>query len=391
MTIKSKSTMKNGYGLEQSEYEKLVDKFYGFEEYYFYKKTEYYKDYKFVMNLIDDIRKNKPMDTAYKNAVIGYWIYIKRQTSNTIYNHLAINLTDACQLKCKHCYNQDVSRKNKFMTYDEFVFLFNKHQNLQNTFNGFVCNIQNIFLSGGEVTLNPHLFDILLFLYKNNINVYIATNGIQIPYNIINLMHQYKNQTHVQISIDGLKETHEFIRGEGTYDKSVATINKLIELGFDVRANTVINSLNYKDYPKLKNKFGASISRKLLYTPQKNIDIDMCTKEQIQSINFTDIHICKVGGLSDIGYDGSVKICDRIADNGIVANYFTDDIDTIIEKRKKATIAYRSIPVYCFDCQKVDEYLGCSLCNNLNKDIFNQEDMYCHILDRKVKGEMYKV
>ena len=70
--------MKNGYGLDQSEYEKLVDRFYGFEEYYFYKKPDYYDDYKFVMNLIDDIRNNKPIDTAYKNAIIGYWISFRK-------------------------------------------------------------------------------------------------------------------------------------------------------------------------------------------------------------------------------------------------------------------------------------------------------------------------
>ena len=384
--------MKNGYGLEQSEYEKLVDRFYGFEEYYFYKKTEYYNDYKFVLGLIDDIRNDKPMDTAYKNAVIGYWIYVTNKIHNTIFEHVAINLTVDCQLKCKHCYNQDMSRKNKFMTYDEFIFLYKKHQLLRNKVNNTTDFIRHIHLSGGEVMLNPHFYKILEFLYEKNITVYVATNGIHIPNDVLELMCTHKEKTHIQISIDGLKETHDFIRGEGTYDKSVATLNKLIELGFDVQTNTVINSVTYKDCKLFRttNYFNCRYCDKL-YTPQKNIDIEVCTKEQLEYLNFTHVHTCRIGKVSDIGYDGSVKICDIISSNGIVANYFTDDIDTIIEKRKKATIAYRSIPVYCFDCQKVDEYLGCSLCNNLNKDIFNQEDMYCHILDRKVKGEMYKV
>lgn len=384
--------MKNGYGLDQLEYEKLVNRFYGFEEYYFYKKPEYYDDYKFVLGLIDDIRNNKPMDTAYKNAIIGYWIYVNNKINDTIFEHVAINLTIDCQLNCKHCYNQDVKRPNKFITYDEFVFLFNKHQELRNKVNNTTKPIQRIDISGGEITLNPYLYKILEFLYKNDANVFLATNGIHIPEDVLELMCKHKEKTHIQISIDGFKDTHDFIRGKGTYDKSVATLNKLIELGFDVHTNTVLNSITYKDYKEIvdTNYFNC-MSGNLLYTPQNNIDIEVCTKEQLEYLNFNHVHTCRVGGLSDIGYDGSVKICDRIADNGIVANYFTDDIDTIIEKRKKATIAYRSIPVYCFDCQKVNEYLGCSLCNNLNKDIFNQEDMYCHILDRKVKGEMYKV
>ena len=384
--------MKNGYGLEQSEYEKLVDRFYGFEEYYFYKKTEYYKDYKFILGLIDDIRNNKPMDTAYKNAIIGYWISF-RKIPRQISNELSIMITDTCQLKCKHCYNQDTPRKNKFMTYDEFVFLFNKHQELRKHFiHTKDKQKNNIALLGGEIMLNPYLYDIMKFIFHcKDTTMDFVTNGLYIPDNILNLLVCNKNRVKIQISIDGLKETHEFIRGEGTYDKSVATLNKLIDLGLDVHTNTVINSLNYKDYKEIVDKkIFNCYSRSLFYSPQNTTDIKICTKEELNSIGYDNFYPCISGTVLNLDMNGVYNLCLKTGFPDVV-NLFTDDIETCVQKIKKSLIRYRPTPVYCFDCKKVDKYFGCMPCNNITRETYNTEDAYCHILGRKEIGDMYRV
>ena len=120
----------NGYGLDNDVYESLVNHFYGFEEYVYYKKDEYYKDYIFIIRELDNIKNNKPMLDAYKHAIIGWYISFKNLERRMSPKTFIFKPTDACQLRCKHCYNQTIERYNKFMTYDEFVFLFHKQREL---------------------------------------------------------------------------------------------------------------------------------------------------------------------------------------------------------------------------------------------------------------------
>ena len=42
----------NGYGMEEEEYNILLERLYGFEEYYYYKQDKHYKDYLFVLYLV---------------------------------------------------------------------------------------------------------------------------------------------------------------------------------------------------------------------------------------------------------------------------------------------------------------------------------------------------
>ena len=56
---------------------------------------------------------------------------------------------------------------------------------LRNKVNNTTDFIRHIHLSGGEVMLNPHFYKILEFLYEKNITVYVATNGIHIPDDVL--------------------------------------------------------------------------------------------------------------------------------------------------------------------------------------------------------------
>ena len=150
----------NGYGLDQLEYEKLIDKFYGFEEYYYYKKSEYYNDYKFVLSKIEDIRNDVPMNEQEKNAIIGYWISFKNLKRKLIQNDIGLNITNACQLKCKHCFRQDEPRTNTHMSYEEFLYTLEFYDKFITKFvhyNPRNHNKINVSFSGGETTLNPYL------------------------------------------------------------------------------------------------------------------------------------------------------------------------------------------------------------------------------------------
>ena len=395
----------NGYGLSNEEYSLLVNKLYGVEEYYYYKNNNYYNDYLYIINELDKIKRNIPMDECYKNAIIGWYIFFKNSKRDLQHSHMCVRITDACQLRCKHCYQQQTVKNNKHMTFDEFVYLYYKHQDIAKKFVHYKEDfIHSCDLEGGETTLNPDLYKIIRFLNSNNVYVAVLSNGIDIKDELIDTLKLHKKNK-VQVSIDGLEKTHDFIRGEGTFKKSIEGIKKLLSNNINVSSNMVVHEQNFNDVPNVKEyikSIGCKRTGCMLYTPQDNNFLNFLNKENLEiymkdykpatsSCNGT--FKCNVGNQSVIREDGGFLFCGRGYDEP-VANYFTDSDDVILYNMKTFTIRYRSVPVYCFNCAKVSSCLGGSMCNSSHQNgicVFNTEDRICHVLDNKVVGDMYDI
>ena len=83
---------------------------------------KHYNDFLFILNEIFKINKNVPMDESYKNAILGWFISFKNISRKLNTNCVVFKITNACQLKCKHCYQRSVLTNSKHMSYDEFLF-----------------------------------------------------------------------------------------------------------------------------------------------------------------------------------------------------------------------------------------------------------------------------
>ena len=387
---------KNGYSLEEKEYNILINKFYGYEEYYYYKKQEYYNDYIFISNELDKINRNISMDEAYKNAILGWFISFNNIPRKLSTHCITFRITDACQLQCKHCYQQYKTSQNKFMTYDNFICLFYKHINISNKFISKDNKCAIVVFEGGEATLNKDLAKMIQFVNSKNISAILLTNGLYIPNDVLEALKNNPDNK-VQVSIDGLEETHDFIRGKGTFKKSIENIKLLRDNGINVYANFVANNINYKEFLSLK-KFleleNINITC-LHYTPQNKNDISSLNKEELQFIlpyynnDFRNHSIgtlkCSDGNVGTIMETGDFLSCRRIMSNDFysITNYFTDTEEECVEKIKKYAIRSRSVPSYCIPCKKVNSCLGGMLCSrSRTENKFNLEDIACHLLNK---------
>lgn len=126
---------------------------------------------------------------------------------------VVISITDECNLKCKHCYNEDnrvrVEEKLEYINY-EFI------KDLKE------LGVEQIGLTGGEPLTNWNVLNKLLKLFKENgFNVLITTNGLLLDRDKLDEL-KSNGVDIIQVSIDGAtKEKHEFIRGKNTYDKVI--------------------------------------------------------------------------------------------------------------------------------------------------------------------------
>lgn len=134
-------------------------------------------------------------------------------------NFLDLHLVDYCQLNCKHCY---LNKGNSVMPLDMLRAICEDF--LQTDFPLPQCVI---ILSGGEPLLHPNFVDACGIIRKLNGHVSLSTNGILIP----KYIHTFHKNDGIQVSADGDREAHDFIRGRGSYEKAVRALNLLDEYG----------------------------------------------------------------------------------------------------------------------------------------------------------------
>jgi len=168
-------------------------------------------------------------------------------------------VTSRCNAKCKHCFNWkkgDNSKKRKELTLEE-IEKISKNKNLK--------YLYILTISGGEPFLRHDLDKIIEIFYKNtNIaQVNIPTNGI-LPNQTLKITKSILEKCphihlRVGLSIDGLNEDHDNIRGyPGCFKKLLITYNKLRTLekiypNFIISASVTMSAFNQEKVKDVLN------------------------------------------------------------------------------------------------------------------------------------------
>jgi len=162
---------------------------------------------------------------------------------------IQVHLTERCNLRCKHCYQENQTSELSLEEWKKF-FVYCKELigEWQAQYDIEIPLL--IKLTGGEPFLREDFFDIVEFLNENDIEPYILTNGTLIDENMIAKLKELKFNG-FQISIEGNKITHDGIRGEGTFTKVKEAVRLLRRENFKVFLKTTISRLNYKNLDDL--------------------------------------------------------------------------------------------------------------------------------------------
>jgi len=164
--------------------------------------------------------------------------------------HVYFSLTNRCCLRCIMC---DIpkspgNQENELST-DEAKKIILQIRDL---------GVRHLIFSGGEPLLRDDLIELIRFSRENGIPwVDIITNGVlcddQAAQKLIK-----SGLDHVTVSLDGLSEVNDTIRGQGSFQKSVDAIDKLNYYKDKVNArhptigiNFTILNKNINDMPAL--------------------------------------------------------------------------------------------------------------------------------------------
>jgi MoaA/NifB/PqqE/SkfB family radical SAM enzyme len=150
------------------------------------------------------------------------------------FHNIFLYVTERCQLRCGHCYMGDRLERGLTLPYQRAARIISNCRRLGGEYITFL---------GGEPTLHPDLPRMIA--HANSLGysqVMVDSNGLSFD----RLSRLPPAQIYyVTISLDGASApTHELVRGEGTFETTITTIEALVQHGYRVRLNSTVFSFN---------------------------------------------------------------------------------------------------------------------------------------------------
>lgn len=148
-----------------------------------------------------------------------------------------LHFTHNCNLKCKHCFQNSSPQSNKYkeLTPNEWINIFEQFEAIR---------VRNVTLTGGEIMFYPYFDKVFKEIVNKRINYRVLTNGTLINDN--NIDDLSKENVSLSISLDGhSSQTHDFLRGNGTFQRTITNIKNLVKNGAKVSLVYTINTNNY--------------------------------------------------------------------------------------------------------------------------------------------------
>jgi radical SAM protein with 4Fe4S-binding SPASM domain len=157
--------------------------------------------------------------------------------------------TRACNLRCRHCGSDCSVAKPDELTTGEIKSAF------QSIASDFDAGSIMVAVTGGEPLLRKDLFDVMGYASGLGFKWGMVTNGMLVNEEVVERCRRAGMGT-VTVSVDGLKEAHEYIRKGSSFERAIEAL-KLFKGHFRVvQATTCVSQYNIGDLQGLYELFG---------------------------------------------------------------------------------------------------------------------------------------
>ncbi len=210
------------------------------------------------------------------------------------FRNVYLYITEACQLRCKHCYMGERLDRAVKMPIEKIRGTLQTWRKMGGS---------KLTILGGEPTLHPDFVESIRAAHTLGYeHVIITTNGLNPCIRKLRQM-EVSDFSYVQVSLDGgSSATHDMVRGEGTFDEALVNIAELCSRGFDTRIICTVNSENMADafsLMQIADEVGASLVKYHVFSTigtgssndQMSVSprdwIDFCRQLEIEAPKYT--------------------------------------------------------------------------------------------------------
>ncbi len=207
--------------------------------------------------------------------------------------------TAGCNLECIHC--RRITVANQLLPQDlttvEVLDMIDQIANVG----------KPIFvLSGGEPLFRPDIFDIARYATDAGLIVALATNGTLIDTQVARKIKE-SGVKRVSISFDGADApTHDIFRGHGAFDKAIAGMKHLQEIGVPYQINTTVAKHNVHQMPEtlaMAKSLGAVALHLFLLVPV-GCGVEIAEDKQITPAEYEDV----LNWMYDAEMEGGIEL-----------------------------------------------------------------------------------
>lgn len=163
-----------------------------------------------------------------------------KQAPEPSLRYLELQITDACNLRCKHCYIGDTDHNE--LTPKQVAGILREFEEMQGL---------RVLITGGEPLVHSKFHEINELLPDFFIRKVLFTNGMLLKKTALKAL----NVDEFQLSIDGLEPAHDKLRGNGTFKRSLEAMKHALDAGFDVSVSTMVHQSNLADFDSLEQLF----------------------------------------------------------------------------------------------------------------------------------------
>lgn len=167
-----------------------------------------------------------------------------------IKNYFALqwHITDKCDQRCKHCYifageNKMYSPEFDFSTLEKIFFDFLETCKKMD-------KMPSICVTGGDPLLYNDVWKLFNLFHNYNVPFSILGNPFHLTEKVAKSLKELGCITY-QMSLDGLRKTHDFIRKLGSFDATLEKIKVLNDAGIKSAIATTVSKTNIEEIPEL--------------------------------------------------------------------------------------------------------------------------------------------
>ncbi|MBI5249834.1 MAG: radical SAM/SPASM domain protein, ACGX system [Desulfomonile tiedjei] len=158
------------------------------------------------------------------------------------------HITDSCDQRCKHCYifSQDNDIPVREVSWEDMQKVLDNCAEMCERF----CRLPYFYITGGDPILHKDFWLLLELLKSEDIPFSIMGNPFHLNKDVCNRMKVCGCERY-QLSIDGLRETHDRIRKFGSFDTTLQRIECIRQAGIRSVIMTTVSGANIKEIPAI--------------------------------------------------------------------------------------------------------------------------------------------
>ena len=194
------------------------------------------------------------------------------------------HITDECDQRCKHCYifSENCNKKLDAMSWQQMQDTFYNCLD----FCAFYDRLPYFYITGGDPILHSDFWKLLGLMEQHSVPFTILGNPFHLTDEVCRRLKEYGCEKY-QLSLDGLRETHDWFRKPGSFDITLEKIGCINRAGIRSVVMTTVSGTNIDEVPGIIDAVvaaGANVFAFARYCPtseEKDVGIEPLRYRQL--------------------------------------------------------------------------------------------------------------